>query len=322
MAGTVSLDPRARRKEQNRQAQRHFRERKERYVKELEEKIRKMEKNHAAALAAMHSKNQALIQRIRQLENQFGLSPSHDLIDSGDDNVDAMEMDKTMISAMEATSLQDPHHDMYSSPDQSQPNDDDEMMMEDDLESHHNSTLSPAAIQSVASNTCETAEACIRDKDGVSFCERLKEEVCTSAYDQLLSESLFDASGSLDISVTSRPVPIVTQDLRPSSNPSHTPKLEQDHLDTNDPISLLNRLGQTLIKEHFDLPPHPDTLLPNTKLVTCSEAWKKLSSHPRFDSIKTDMLVKRLRHIAKCSSSGPVFTESELNQVLQELGLS
>ncbi|KAI8063144.1 hypothetical protein BC940DRAFT_112194 [Gongronella butleri] len=268
------LDPRARRKEQNRQAQRHFRERKERYVKELEDQINQLKQEHEAAIKRVTDENARLRARVGALERrlrQGGLEAGVD----GDDEDTLME----------------------------EPMDGDAAMGD--------------------GPTCTTAEECVRDKDGVSFCARLKDEVCSSAYQQLLSEPLFDATGSLDTTVTSRPVPIVTEKLqkntRRTSSTSSTSLSPDQVVDDNDPVSFLDRLAQTLVKEQFEMPPHPDTLEPDVKLISCSEAWKMLSTHPRFDTIDSDTLVRKVRGIAKCSNDGPVFTEHELKQVLRDL---
>ncbi|OAD66551.1 basic-leucine zipper transcription factor, partial [Phycomyces blakesleeanus NRRL 1555(-)] len=49
-----------RRKEQNRAAQRAFRERKEKYVKELEDKIRQIQAAHEVHVAQLQKENEEL----------------------------------------------------------------------------------------------------------------------------------------------------------------------------------------------------------------------------------------------------------------------
>ncbi|PHZ12120.1 uncharacterized protein RHIMIDRAFT_190481, partial [Rhizopus microsporus ATCC 52813] len=56
------------RKEQNRAAQRAFRERKERYVRELEKKFKQFQDKHAAAIHQLLQENQYLRSVICRLE--------------------------------------------------------------------------------------------------------------------------------------------------------------------------------------------------------------------------------------------------------------
>ncbi|CAO3671732.1 unnamed protein product [Rhizopus stolonifer] len=125
-------DHHSRRKEQNRAAQRAFRERKEKYVKELEDKIGMICAAHASEVEKLKKENQEL---------------------------------QSLLEAQKAP---------------------------------------------------ESPVVCVRDKTGISFCERLKEEVCSNAYNQLLTEPLFDSQGYLNETVTEHPVPIVTSMMRRS----------------------------------------------------------------------------------------------------------
>ncbi|KAI9305642.1 hypothetical protein BJ944DRAFT_136347, partial [Cunninghamella echinulata] len=56
------------RKEQNRAAQRAFRERKERYVKDLEMKIKQVQENHVYSTNQLYQENQHLKSIIHRLE--------------------------------------------------------------------------------------------------------------------------------------------------------------------------------------------------------------------------------------------------------------
>ncbi|SAM03398.1 hypothetical protein [Absidia glauca] len=324
---TLTADQRARRKEQNRQAQRAFRQRKEGYVKELETKIKMMEKSHAQALAAVEQDNKALRDKVRELEKALGRQST---VNSQPDHDNAIAM---ATSALEVTTIDDtptnpsPTSDSTYQQDQPMDNSDNSSTTKSNhgfkrtavySSSSSSSPFSPAASRIIMPSS---AVACIRDKDGVSFCERLKEEVCSSAYNQLLSEPLFDATGSLNETVTSHPVPIVTDrmdedDGRPSMDDNDDDQHRFDMYD--DPMYFLDRLTETLATERFDLSsPHPDTLTPDIKLIPCSRVWQTLSAHPKFDAFDVDLLCDELKKIAKCSGTGPVFTEHELNALVQ-----
>ncbi|KAL0097175.1 hypothetical protein J3Q64DRAFT_1629895, partial [Phycomyces blakesleeanus] len=151
---------------------------------------------------------------------------------------------------------------------------------------------------------------CIIDKNGVSFCERLKKVVCTSAYNQLLSEPLFDSTGILNDAVTKNRVPIVTEPLsageREEDGEESKMGAEKNHFD---------RFAQTMSArlEHTSY----QDFQSSTKLVPCSTAWKRMSSHPRFEAFNLDDLCDQLKRKAKCSENGPVFEEEEIDIVIK-----
>ncbi|KAI9266600.1 hypothetical protein BDA99DRAFT_506130 [Phascolomyces articulosus] len=62
---------RQRRKEQNRAAQRAFRERKERYVKELEDKIRDMQESHTENSQRLQRENEELRDTLKRMETEM-----------------------------------------------------------------------------------------------------------------------------------------------------------------------------------------------------------------------------------------------------------
>lgn len=149
-----------------------------------------------------------------------------------------------------------------------------------------------------------SAVACIRDKDGVSFCERLKDEVCSSAYVQLLSEPLFDENGFLNAAVTEHPVPIVTGSLPESKILSSIPS--QD-------VAMSSPLTDYSVL---------DSEQRETQLVPCPKVWERLSEHPNFDKFDLDQLCEELKRKAKCSYDGPVFEEKELAEVIRKMETS
>lgn len=144
-----------------------------------------------------------------------------------------------------------------------------------------------------------SAVACIRDKDGVSFCERLKEEVCSNAYDRLLTEPLFDAQGYLNETVASHPVPIVTSSTKERSK-----------------TDVFNELEQFLTENFSPTTDSVSNTSNSVDLISCSEVWQRVAKHPMFEQFNTDELCDELRRRAKCSRTGPVFEEYEVKEVL------
>ncbi|KAG1472224.1 hypothetical protein G6F56_001670 [Rhizopus delemar] len=207
-------DHHSRRKEQNRAAQRAFRERKEKYVKELEDKIGMICAAHASEVEKLKKENQEL---------------------------------RSLLEAQKAP---------------------------------------------------ESSIVCVRDKTGISFCERLKEEVCSNAYNQLLTEPLFDSQGYLNEAVTEHPVPIVTSMMRRSRIFDQMEQSLSKSLTENDSEELLDSADD---------------------LISCSELWKKLQRNPLFDKFDIDELCAQLKSKAMCSQSGPVFSEREVKDILKSI---
>lgn len=158
----------------------------------------------------------------------------------------------------------------------------------------------PTATTITTPRIPSSAVACIRDKDGVSFCQRLKEEVCSNAYDQLLTEPLFDAHGFLNETVASHPVPIVTdtkQETRSRSDIFY--ELEQSLFAELSPSTMSSELSGC-----------------GKDLVSCSVVWNQMAKHPLFEKFDLEDLCDELKKRAKCSRTGPVFEEYEVQEVM------
>lgn len=57
----------------------------------------------------------------------------------------------------------------------------------------------------------------------------------------------------------------------------------------------------------------------NAKFMTCSDVWDRICAHPRFGEIDIDGICVELRTRAKCSDAGVVLTEKDLNDVLTSI---
>ncbi|KAG0168112.1 hypothetical protein DFQ30_005194 [Apophysomyces sp. BC1015] len=195
-----TANQRQRRKEQNRVAQRAFRERKERYVKELELKIKAMEKDHAEDTSELRKENEVLRSSMKQMESEMytlrGAALAFEL-----------SMRKLREAGIEVPDIQ--QHTMVH---QSGP-------------------------------------------------ERLD----TRGADQPLS-----------------------------------PRVDE--------------FAESTAKR-FEHLPDPITRT-NAKLIPYSKVWELLSEHPRFDEFDLEELCEELKTKAKCSGTGPVIEEAELNNVL------
>jgi Transcription factor PAP1 len=181
--------------------------------------------------------------------------------------------------------------------------------------------VSTSRTSSLGSRRC--GSGCHTTKDGVTFCEKLKDEVCTSAYERLLSESIFDNSGQVNHSID--PVPIVTSPINDDmehSRQRHTSKfstfrrnfLPDSPEEDSDEYDLASGTSDA-----FKHDPHPVTKQPGKQLITCSQVWERLCEHPQFEEFDIDELCTQLKLKAKCSGSGPVIEEDELHEVLEAL---
>ncbi|GAB5589847.1 hypothetical protein Unana1_04747 [Umbelopsis nana] len=300
---TTSVEAKARRKAQNRAAQRAFRERKEKYVQELEGKIKQMEQAHKQETVRLLENNQNLMSLIQKLEAEVlslkNKSPS--MSDGKTENGPSIFSGSPLLS--------DRSRDDEAT--------DDSVVSREDARS--NLSGSQEKQQSLGSRNC--GSYCRTTKDGISFCTRLKEEVCSSAFERLLSESIFDNSGEINNAI--EPVPIVTTPMPIGLQTAGNTRgrkfstfqknfLRDSH--ENDEYDLSSGTS-----EAFKHEPHPDTLHPGTQLITCSQVWERLCEHPQFEEFDIEELCAQLKSKAKCSGSGPVIEEDELQEVLEAL---
>jgi hypothetical protein len=70
--------------------------------------------------------------------------------------------------------------------------------------------------------------------------------------------------------------------------------------------------------KRFDHTPDPITLT-GAKLIPYTQIWEKLSEHPNFDEFDMNELCEELKKKARCSGTGPVIPETELNVVLKRM---
>ncbi|KAJ2959754.1 hypothetical protein NQZ79_g4852 [Umbelopsis isabellina] len=289
-----SSEAKARRKAQNRAAQRAFRERKEKYVQELEGKIRDMEAAHKEEKSRLLETNHNLMSLIQKLESEIASlkskSPSF---------TESSGATKNPLSTRDNSGS--PH-----SPENIGENNVARLTPGNNSVTEQDSNSSASLGSRYCGTTCRTT------KDGISFCAKLKEEVCSSAFERLLSEHIFDNAG--EVNNTIEPVPIVTS---PISNDHKLSKFQETYgreTKIDDEYDLSSGTSQA-----FKHDPHPDTLKPGKELITCSQVWERLCEHPQFEEFDIEELCSQLKIKAKCSGSGPVIEEDELQEVLEAL---
>jgi hypothetical protein len=298
----TSVEAKARRKAQNRAAQRAFRERKEKYVQELEGKIQQMEQAHKQERDRLLENNQNLTSLIQKLEAEV---------------LSLKKVSPAMSDGKEETA----RSSFSGSPQPSDQSSVDREATDVSVIREDAGRLNKSGSQrSIGSRYCGTS--CRTTKDGISFCAKLKEEVCSSAFERLLSESIFDNSGEVNNAI--EPVPIVTTEmsigLQNDGDPQRGRKFSQFQkkflIDSNENDEYDLSSGTS---EAFQHEPHPYTLQSGKQLITCSQVWERLCEHPQFEEFDIEELCAQLKAKAKCSGSGPVIEEDELHEVLEAL---
>ncbi|KAI9489600.1 hypothetical protein BDB00DRAFT_610218 [Zychaea mexicana] len=177
-------DPKVKRKVQNRAAQRAFRERKERYVKELESKIKQVQDNHLHATTQLVQENQHLRSIVYRLEAEnFALKGIH---------------------------IQFPiHPSPYTPCSPSTPS----AIHSNAIPPSHHTMLPPSSLSNASRTTRDvqytfaiSTPATLRPKmfgnkdsreQEAEFTRILQEQVSNDAIERLLSEPLFDTCGGL-----------------------------------------------------------------------------------------------------------------------------
>ncbi|RUS17450.1 hypothetical protein BC937DRAFT_89964 [Endogone sp. FLAS-F59071] len=375
-------DPKQKRKAQNRAAQRAFRERKERYVKELEEKIKELENSHTTSSSQLQEENLQLKSLVQKLEAEnyllkganftfdFPIPKSQSLkfnspgiIYDGNKVPTAGNQEEiaaapsprdpwTPPSSNESDGLESEPASPISSGAYGSP----DGQVYTDASTPQSDVQKPSpAMPTVFSFDDETVKMtpsapCDKTKsDGTSFCEKLKEEVCgpssssSSNVDLLLSEPVFDNTGALNASIgsttsTHERSNLFTEFRDPSlySNPfaesAPIPPLFQADLDDYGTLAPMLTPREEIKHESlgtfapmpgnakpFQHTPHPETLIPGKKHISCTKVWETISEHPRFEEFDVDELCSELKSKAKCSGNGPVVAEDELKQVLERL---
>ncbi|ORX58952.1 hypothetical protein DM01DRAFT_1333557 [Hesseltinella vesiculosa] len=260
-------DPKSKRKLQNRQAQRAFRERRLNYVKELEDRIKDLEAQQDQQSDKLAEENQKLREVIQQLQLENAILGGS-----------ASSFDVPLSSVSVATER--PQKLLRS-------------IASDDTRLHNNVLLGNRASASPSTSSPETLSFALADADSppsVSSSNKSSTHTPDTTVDDL-----FAATMPTDIlaSFNSSTQPIFDQPIFDSENPLG--KAE----DVGDIFSSLIQFDAQ--------PPVPASPLKsctsssNRAPVSLSEAWDELASHPRFDDFDIDLLCSEMKNKAVCS---------------------
>ncbi|KAF1805226.1 hypothetical protein FB192DRAFT_1361724 [Mucor lusitanicus] len=269
-------DQKQRRKEQNRAAQRAFRERKERYVKELQIKIKEMEKKHNDELLRVTQENDSLKQLVKRMEAEIYTLKGAAMAF----NVSINKMREAGLDVQTTSVIRD-----TPSPPQSV--------------DRHPSPPAAAARPYDRPIPRSSAVATLRDRDGYSATDRH-----SSIHDPLLDTVNRYSSSS---TVYSHP-------YNRHANDATT----DDDLTIEDDEAAHSASFAEREVSRFDHKVDP-MMNSGVKMIPCSQIWERLSQHPNFDEFDMDQLCEELKKKAKCSGTGPVIPEFELQEVLRRM---
>lgn len=321
------VEPANKRKAQNRAAQRAFRERKEKHLKDLEDKIAELESESLTA----NTENDFLRQQVKRLQNELNQYRAARTSQSSTNSTPASSGQFTF----EFPFFQRTVFNQQSKKARSNSGD----------SSASSSILSPSSntdsISSISSNSphekiISTPSCPAPQKGEDTFCEQLN-LACGTRLDPIpkAPKSISDDT-PLIISALPDDNSLLSQNK--SLNILSPPVFELDFLsEYRDPVfepesfSLpdlttessifdpLQPVKQEQEKQQADSDLQETVPANSNKLMTCTAVWDRISAHPKFGELDIDGLCAELRTKAKCSETGAVLSENDVNKVLSTL---
>ncbi|KAI9029635.1 hypothetical protein CLU79DRAFT_735136 [Phycomyces nitens] len=244
-----SEEQQTRRKEQNRAAQRAFRERKERYVKELELKIETMEKEYTKNNEALKKENEELQSLVKSMEADIYTLRGA---------VYAFEISANKLREAGI-----------------------------DVPVDNNQTVSPPGSGSQRPLVVEGKVSPVQlPLSNMSY--KRPGEMVLDIFSPNLGEPIYQTHVDTMIQEDVGRLPCVTESFAQSTS------------------------------KRFEHEPHPDTLT-GVRMIPYSQVWERLSDHPRIEEVNIEELCREMKQKAKCSGSGAVIEEEELEKVLRRL---
>ncbi|KAJ2961753.1 hypothetical protein NQZ79_g3080 [Umbelopsis isabellina] len=330
----ASVDPKLKRKAQNRAAQRAFRERKEKYVKELEDRIAELESSQEKPSVNLEKENQQLKELVQKLEAEnyllkgtaftfdFPISkatnnkPNSALVpDAGVQPSTLLRNDGVVPSSNPDSAWTPPSsaHDDSGS-EASSPSNSTAKTAETTPTSNSEKNTAPTSFASFGDLSANALDSTIFDNNAAfdtTAADRFMANQCPHLSNEELERSaLFSQyrtpSSDIDNTIFSEtPMPPLFEtdfdNYGAFAAPILTPKEEGQFS-----ASELLDLGYEA-KPSFEQPGnHEDKMTP-------VQAWEWMQQHPNFDEIEIDDLCDQMKKKATCSGK---FTKDELNDVI------
>ncbi|RIA99508.1 hypothetical protein C1645_730777 [Glomus cerebriforme] len=346
--------PSSKRKAQNRAAQRAFRERKERYVKELENKIKELE----SVSAKSAQENQQLKTLVEQLQAEnfilkqtsftfdFPLDKANDTTIPLSSELLVSTQTPTEIQSSKSTTLNIPTTDSYTPPsshvsdeEPSSPSgtgsvgDSDNSSEIRDTSSRNSpqqvpntSQLEPTVMSPLPSVVTSPQSHSSKPQSAEEFCEKFTDSICKDKDKNKKSNSTGESSRLPSTFTEYRdPTPFTPNIDNPFSESTPLPPLFEDNFQnfgTFEPMATPSEERRSPLGGHFGASLASLDEISSKKFLSCNKVWERIQQHPKFDDLEgdeIDQLCAELKAKAKCSGNGPVVPEEELEAVLVKL---
>ncbi|KAK9455227.1 transcription factor PAP1-domain-containing protein [Dipodascopsis uninucleata] len=340
----MTSEPSSKRKAQNRAAQRAFRERKEKHLRDLEARVAELEND----AHSMTTENQFLKKQVDRLQNELkeyrkrqipGNSSNKSSPNYGGNYSAPFTFEFPLFGADPKLAKAQQQQQQQQQRQQShQSSNKQALSKSNSISSPGSQTLvggnllpsySPASIVSLQSPASSTSSPNIASNviNANSANTPNSKSACAArsvngAYSN--EEDDFCAQLSMACGTRENPIP-KAKTGGVLSPPSFDSELFTDYRDpifnTGDEDFNLPELTPDEVFDNNGVTAKNDEVVPadNKVMMSCTALWDRISMHPKFGDLDIEGLCSELRTKAKCSESGVVVTESDLNDVLEKI---
>ncbi|KAK9373259.1 transcription factor PAP1-domain-containing protein [Lipomyces chichibuensis] len=328
----MTAEPSSKRKAQNRAAQRAFRERKEKHLRDLESRVAELEND----AHSMTTENQFLKKQVDRLQSELkeyrkrqSLSSSVKTSpNSGHNYITPFTFEFPLFGADPKFSKQSPvsqqglgqahPRSAATSPMASIPFGQSMFSAYSPTSTITSSSSPPGLAATGASTSAKQSPACpipkssLYGNDEDDFCAQLS-MACGTRENPIPKAH---ANGILS------PPSFETDLFSEYREPIFSTNDEDFNLPELSPDGVLDNLGNLDdTVSGSGASKDDDMVVPadNKPLMSCTALWDRISMHPKFGDLDIDGLCSELRTKAKCSESGVVVTEADLNAVLEKI---
>ncbi|KAK9316120.1 transcription factor PAP1-domain-containing protein [Lipomyces starkeyi] len=335
----MTAEPSSKRKAQNRAAQRAFRERKEKHLRDLEARVAELEND----AHSMTTENQFLKKQVDRLQSELkeyrkrqSLSSSVKTSpNSGHNYVTPFTFEFPLFGADPKFSQQNAKQSPVSQQGQAKPGQahprsaatspmasipfgQTMFSAYSPTSTITSSSSSPGLTATGATTSAKQSPACpipkssLYGNDEDDFCAQLSMACGTreNPIPKAHTNSIFSPPSFENDLFSEYREPIFSTNDEDFNLPELTPDGVLDNVgDLNDTVSVSGASKDD------------DMVVPadNKPLMSCTALWDRISMHPKFGDLDIDGLCSELRTKAKCSESGVVVTEADLNAVLKKI---
>ncbi|CAG8501185.1 3334_t:CDS:2 [Paraglomus brasilianum] len=350
--------PSSKRKAQNRAAQRAFRERKERYVKELENKIKALESQSAKSVQE-NEKLKALVEQLREensLLKQSNFSFDFTVSSASRSTADIDKKISDFVGQPPRVSTTVGQPDVCTPP--SSQNSDEEASTPassvgqagnlQPIEAgtpFSNFSNSPQistydfvivdddmSASEVAPLPKPTKQSSAKPQSAKEFCQKFTNGVCPDDLDDDNETSDSHKRSSSGAFTQYRdPTPFTVSIDAPFSNAEPLGPLFEENFeefgsyapmaDSATPTSDIRDALFTALSNHGNGFASLEDIR-DKKYLSCNKVWERIQQHPKFDDLEDDemdQLCNELKAKARCSGHGPVVAEEEVDAALVKL---